>query len=284
MKAKQQNEFQSNYVTGPVILTDILVNPTAKELEDWSGWTIDKEPNYIITDDKGVISAQIKIYGKVLDNEKITVSWQFYISNKQLVSNPSDGSQPKYCFINSKGNTSWATSIDALPQWFKEDMPRLAYPGEEALGQFVAAFNNIVFKKDIKNVDTVLLDFPEKLFKGDFSELKQLNLFPTNKVQKIVGISEREGKFFHAVENAYTFKHWDTEPYMQSLKGKSTWEAVINYITKEDPRSRYNPHLITNEFKIWSSNELKEEFKKINMTEPQDEQMPQPPVTDNLPF
>lgn len=293
MKAKKQGDFQNSYVSGPVVLNNILVNPTAKELEAWAGWSVDEEPSYLTTNEDGSISASIKVYAKVEDNEKIIVNWRFNITNKHLKSNPSDGSEAKHCFINTKGNTTWATSIETIPEWFKEDSPRLAYIGEETLAQLVAAFNNITFKKDIKNVDTVLLDFPEKLFKGDFSELKQLNDCPSNKIQKIIGIIERNGKYFHMVENTYTFKHWEKTPYLKSTGGKASWKEVINFITKEDPRSRYNPQLITDDLKIWTIEQLKIELPPVIIPTTDNtsttvldttDTVIEAPVVDDLPF
>jgi hypothetical protein len=274
--------FSQNWITGPVNVSNILINPTLAELKEYGVTYMQNEPVYIGEND-GVRYVDIVIWAKSVDDPTIILNWKNRINWKNLVSNDNQ----KFGFINDKGSVTWSESIDTLPEWFKTAGTRKALQGEEEFYSFIAAFNNIVFRKDEFASIIESQESLQDLFKGKFNELKFANTLRENKLKVIVGLIEKNDKYYHSVYNKVYFKHWDNKPYLyesKEKKGSTDWPYYINYLTNVDTNSRFNPLIITPEPKVWSLGDIRAEMETRGTTEPTDFTPNVAGITDDLPF
>ena len=268
---EESKTFNQNWVTGPVLVNNFLINPTLEELKKWGVGYLQNEPVYI-GENNGVKYVDIVYWAKSVDDPTVIINWKNRITAKYLVSQ--DGL--KTCYINDKGSTKWIDSVDNLPGKFKTPTVRKALQGEEEFYSFMIAFNNIKFPSDNAAFESILESEEsfKALFAGKFNELKVANTYPNKKIRIIAGLIERNDKFYATVYNKIYFKSWvdgdKFKPYLWESSekyGGVTWDYYINYLTNVDTNSRFNPVLITPEPKVWSLAEIKEALPKVVTTE-----------------
>ncbi len=228
--SKEAQEFKRYIGVTPVFVK--AVNPNKVEHEKLFDTTLEEAPVYIQDkeDAEGKSYKNVRI-SVVLqpDVEKIgfdmpLVTMPLFITNQKQHGTNSG----KYQVVDKYGRFAWATeaeiSAKEIPTYSngnKADISndyRIAYVGEESLTEFIRVFlcipsitkwdnNNrcMVPNTDVKPEDCecrLELESFEKLFKGDFSEIKEiLGLQPNNKIKVCLGVrtDSNSGKMYQSV-------------------------------------------------------------------------------------
>lgn len=228
--SKEAQEFKRYIGVCPVFVK--AVNPNKAEHEKLFNTTLDEAPVYIQDkeDAEGKSYKNVRI-SVVLqpDVEKIgfdmpLVTMPLFVTNQKQFGTNSG----KYQVVDKYGRFAWATeaeiSAKEIPTYNngkKADISndyRIAYVGEEDLTNFIKAFlcipsitkwNNdekcMVPNNDVKPEECecrLELESFEKLFKGDFSEIKDiLGLQPNNKVKVCLGVrtDASSGRLYQSV-------------------------------------------------------------------------------------
>ena len=228
--SKEAQEFKRYIGVCPVFVK--AVNPNKAEHEKLFNTTLEEAPVYVQDkeDNNGNSYKNVRI-SLVLqpDVEKIgfempLVTMPLFITNqKQFGANSG-----KYQVVDKYGRFAWATeeeiSAKEIPTYSngkKADVSndyRIAYVGEEDLTNFIRVFlcipsitkwdNNekcMVPNTDVKPEECECrldVESIEKLFKGDFSEIKEILGFqPNNKIKVCLGVRTdmNSGKLFQSV-------------------------------------------------------------------------------------
>lgn len=228
--SKEAQEFKRYIGVCPVFVK--AVNPNKAEHEKLFNTTLEEAPVYVQDkeDAEGKSYKNVRI-SVVLqpDVEKIgfempLVTMPLFVTNQKQFGINSG----KYQVVDKYGRFAWATeaeiSAKEIPTYSngkKADISndyRIAYVGEEDLTNFIKAFlcipnitkwNNdekcMVPNNDVKPEECecrLELESFEKLFKGDFSEIKDiLGLQPNNKVKVCLGVrtDANSGRLYQSV-------------------------------------------------------------------------------------
>lgn len=303
MFVEQKDNFTpKKYITGPVVVNNILINPTLAEAREYGiGWMQD-EPVYVGEaeyDGKTKKYVDIVVYAKPVDDDTVDpLNWKFRLVQGDRLSRTG-----KIQYINHKGVTSWVEKEEDLPDWFKGGEYRKALQGEEELYKFIIAFNNFNVGQ-FESTDSVIesIDSLKMLFAGNFNDLKFANTLTDNKIQVIASVitkeaSDKDGnavtRYYQQVWNKEFFRHWETTPYLYEgkdsegkvKKGRVEWDYYIDYIVNADPNNRFDPDVITDTPKVWATKEeLRLEIENNVGKTPQDLADKAPEATDDLPF
>lgn len=222
-----------------------LINPTAKELSEFYGTTVDTEPEYL-SEKEGVKTARISIY---VENEETEMknSLTYFISDEKQVSKTD-----KVKYINKYGQDAWLIPADVesknLPEnmsWFKAEGMRPVFRNEDSFTKVlrtilgVANLKSAEEEKDLSLAEGYL-ENPEKLFKKDFSEIKSyFNGGTKNSIGLVCGIkSNDEGK---------------TYQYIYPNNAVIAWSTNYDYVIKEIQERQQNGALGTVDFGSFSS-------------------------------
>ena len=227
--SKEAQEIKRYIGVCPVFVK--AVNPNKAEHEKLFNTTLEEAPVYVQDkeDAEGNSYKNVRI-SVVLqpDTEKIgfdmpLITMPLFITNqKQYGANSG-----KYQIVDKYGRFAWATEAEISAKEIptnsngkKADISndyRIAYVGEEALTKFIRAFlyipeitvwdNNeqcrVPNTKDKPEECECRLDVEtfEKLFKGDFSDIKDILGFqPTNKIKVCLGVrTDANGRLFQSV-------------------------------------------------------------------------------------
>ena len=221
--SKEAQEFKRYIGVCPVFVK--AVNPNKAEHEKLFNTTLEEAPVYVQDkEDAEGNSYKNVIISVVLqpDTEKIGFDMPFITNQKQYGANSG-----KYQIVDKYGRFAWATEAEISAKEIptnsngkKADISndyRIAYVGEEALTKFIRAFlyipeitvwdNNeqcrVPNTKDKPEECECRLDVEtfEKLFKGDFSEIRDILGFqPTNKIKVCLGVrTDANGRLFQSV-------------------------------------------------------------------------------------
>ena len=228
--SKEAQEFKRFIGVCPVFVK--AVNPNKAEHEKLFNTTLEEAPVYVQDKENNDGNSYKNVRISVVlqpDTEKIgfdmpLITMPLFITNqKQYGANSG-----KYQVVDKYGRFAWATEAEISAKEIptnsngkKADISndyRIAYVGEEALTKFIRAFlyipeitvwdNNeqcrVPNTKDKPEECECRLDVEtfEKLFKGDFSEIKEILGFqPNNKVKVCLGVrtDANSGKLFQSV-------------------------------------------------------------------------------------
>jgi hypothetical protein len=226
--------------TGCGKFTPKLINPSAKDLSEFYGTTIDAEPEYL-SEKEGVKTARISIY---VENEETGMknSLTYFISDEKQVS-----STNKVVYINKYGQNAWLIPADVesgkLPEnmsWFKTEGCRPAFKNEDS---FTSVLRTILGVSNLKTAEKErdlslaegYLENPEKLFRGDFSEIKAyFKGGEKNTIGIVCGIkSSTEGK---------------TYQYLYPNNAVISWSNNYDYVIKEIQERQQNGALASVDF------------------------------------
>ena len=250
-ESQEAREFKRYIGVAPVFIK--AVNPNKKEHEALFNTTLEEAPNYVTNtevDGNDVANARIQVVFQP-DVEKIglempLVTMTLFIQNRPRVGANSGKTQ----VIDKYGRTAWATpeelAAHAIPVYSNGPADidkdyRPAYVGEEELMEFVKAYLCIPsintwdanLKKMVPNTKVkpeeceCRFDNLDKIFKGDFSEIKDaLGFQPTNKVKVMLGVrTSDDGKLYQAV---YTRKFLRNSSTNFSSLDKELQEMIKN--------------------------------------------------------
>lgn len=228
--SKEAQEFKRYIGVCPVFVK--AVNPNKAEHEKLFNTTLKEAPAYVQDkeDDKGNSYKNVRISVVMQpDVENIgfempLITMPLFVTNQKQIGTKSG----KYQVVDKYGRFAWATeaeiSAKEIPTYSngkKADISsdyRIACVGEEDLTAFIKTFlcipnitkwNNdkkcMIPNNDVKPEDCecrLEIESLEKLFKGDFSEIKDILGFqPTNKVKVCLGVrtDTNSGKLFQSV-------------------------------------------------------------------------------------
>lgn len=293
-ESKEAQEFKRYIGVTPVFVK--AVNPNKNEHEALFNTTLDEAPNYLgkVSDSDGNEFANARI-SVVLqpDTEKIGFEMPFVTMAMFLQNRPRVGATSgKIQVIDKYGRTAWATPEDVQnknipvysngPADIDKDY-RPAYVGEEELMEFVKTYlcipsvttwdNNL--KKMVPNTKVkpeeceCRFDNLDKVFKGDFSEIKDaLGFQPTNKVKVLLGVrtDAESGKMYQAV---YTKKFLRNSSNNFNALDKEIQEMVNN--------AAANGRVLTTEYQVVPVHEYSVEATTMT---PSTESVP----TEEMPF
>ena len=199
----------------------LAVNPTMAEWNEITGGNMQKEPEYVTTNNEGIKQARVTILCETDPKRTIGDIQAIIPVTFWLRKAPIQGSQSgKYQVIDKYGRTAWATKEDIeakrIPQYtngpanIDADYRRIVQ-GEEALTNFLKAHIGIPALSYVQNgvVKThpnpkeceARLDNIIKVFEGDFSEIKSIiALQPNNYSKMLFGVKTTEdGKEYQDV-------------------------------------------------------------------------------------
>lgn len=228
--SKEAQEFKRYIGVCPVFVK--AVNPNKAEHEKLFNTTLEEDPVYVQDkeDAEGNTYKNVRISVVLApDVEKIgfempIITMPLFVANKKQ----HGANSGKYQVVDKYGRFAWATeteiSAKEIPTYNngkKADISndyRIAYVGEEELTAFIKAFLCIpsitkwdndnkcmVPNNDVKPEECecrLEVESFEKLFKGDFSEIKEILGFqPNNKVKVCLGVrtDANSGRLFQSV-------------------------------------------------------------------------------------
>lgn len=228
--SKEAQEFKRYIGVCPVFVK--AVNPNKAEHEKLFNTTLEEAPIYVQDKEDAEGNSYKNVRISVVmqpDVEKIgfempLITMPLFVTNQKQFGAKSG----KYQVVDKYGRFAWATEAEISAKEIptnsngkKADISndyRIAYIGEEALTKFIRAFlyipeitvwdNNeqcrVPNTKDKPEECECRLDVEtfEKLFKGDFSDIKDILGFqPTNKIKVCLGVrtDANSGKLFQSV-------------------------------------------------------------------------------------
>lgn len=303
-ESKEAQEFKRYTGVAPVFIK--AINPNKKEYEVLFNTTLDEAPNYLGTvedqDGNSFKSARIQLVFQP-DTEKIGFEMPLITMALFLQDRPKVGATSgKTQVIDKYGRTAWATDEElaahAIPVYkngpadIDKDY-RPAYVGEEELMEFVKAYLCIpnVTTWDAENRKMIpntkvkpeececRFDNLDKVFKGDFSEIKDaLGFQPTNKVKVLLGVRTdvETGKLYQAV---YTRKFLRNASNNYSSLDKEVQEMIKN--AAENGRTLNTEYDVApvHEYAVAATT-----FQPTSETAAPSEDMPFPEATNEVPW
>lgn len=172
----------------------LAINPTLKELNDLE-IGLQQEPQYIGDDGR----VRLDFWVETQNEEAIKTKLSLWIEPEHKVSQTG---KPQW--INKYGKTAWANTIEETNDYFLRDGVRHAFTGEEDLHKFLQAFLNVVYDTKNKKYDDCQIDNMDKLFRGDFSELKNiLTIFGDNTIRLLFGVKTTDSGTYQNVYNKF---------------------------------------------------------------------------------
>ena len=252
-ESQEAQEFKRYTGVCPVFIK--AVNPNKKEHEELFNTTLNDAPVYVEdkedSNGKPFKSARIQIVLEP-DTEKTNmemplISMALFLQNRPRVGATSG----KIQVIDKYGRTAWVTEAElsshSVPMYkngpadIDKDY-RPAYTGEEELMEFIKAYlcipsvttwdsqaRKMVPNPKVKPEDCECrFDNLDKVFKGDFSEIKDaLGYQPTNKVKVLLGVrtDAESGKLYQSV---YTRKFLRNSSNNYSSLDKEIQEMINN--------------------------------------------------------
>ena len=192
------------------------VNPTRKELSEILGKEMENEPTYKGTDDSGTPTMRIDFWLQAEDQIGSTkidtiVKMPIYLDSKDMKNQA--GTKNKY--INNKLQTTYATSIDTLPEWYETSTVRVAKKGEEELLMFLSTLAKLDRKED--SFDVNFGDY-NAILKGDTTEIKSiLEQTSDNTIRVLLGVNsdlEKERNYQRVYPNCFLYGGQGGTDYM----------------------------------------------------------------------
>lgn len=197
-------------ITGIAPLKVLAVNPTKKELEAIYGREMEKEPEYLSADEKGVkklrvdFIVQTAIGDKPFCDEEVITRVSFFLEDRPAMTSGGD----KVYVLNLYGESACiplenakANTVPDNMAWYNTTKMRPAYKGEVELVDFLKAYINIpnrAFKDkvipDVSKAEIQLENIKKYFASGDISEFKNAVKvkIPTNKVLLAGGVRVTE--------------------------------------------------------------------------------------------
>lgn len=149
----------------------VCFNPDREALEKLLGTQIEKDPEYLSTDEDGNTKLRVSVWIKNVDGGEMR-NVNFFLRNVVRENSVKEGENKtkKTQFINEVGTTTWADEEDNLPDWFKERPYRPAREGEEEFYNFMT---NWLSELDLRKPDARLSFDWKKLMKGNLKEVSE---------------------------------------------------------------------------------------------------------------
>ena len=265
-KKSEESSFKS-YI-GIAAMNIVAINPTVEELGKVLEREIQKVPQYLGKDENDTPQVSLSFWtrtdktSEVNNGIDLVTPFMITLSDKERVSKSG-----KKQIIDKYGRSAWATpeeiAAGSIPQYSNgpaniSEGYHTAMPGEETLLSFLKAWLNIpdirVYNSNTKKWEDnsrvspedceMSLDY-QKLFKGDFSELKVL-VEEVKEYAVKVAVGIRTDDKGYKRENVYTgmFLKNSARKYDNLMQGIIDSQAAGSYSTTEfegTPLHEYNP-------------------------------------------
>lgn len=210
MKFEDSNFGQ--IVTGVINFQIVAVNPTLAQLNEL-GVNFNKEPEYISSGDNGQKKVRIDFWLKPTIKDMGLQKIVFFLED--IVKTSKSG---KTQYINSKCESSWADSVETLPDWLDRKGIRECKSGEDLLMGFLRKFANVA---------TLEFDNFNSLFNGNVTEIRDfIKVKANNQVQLLCG--EKNG--YQAIYNKFCMNGSNTKMnYWDKHLEKEAANMTIDY-------------------------------------------------------
>ena len=207
IKANKGNEVVTNEVklyTGVAKVRVVAVNPDMAKMQEMGMKNVKEEPQYVSQAQEGHNKVRLDFYLQS-DAPAIKAKVSFWLENIETITKAGDKKQ----YINHIAQATYATSEDALYDWFDKTDVRVAKRGEADLHDFLRAWANVKTGEECK-IDV------NPFFEGDFSELQSLvDMLSINEIQVLLGVRVSDnGNTYQDVYN----RHFERS-YTKSTKG-----------------------------------------------------------------
>ena len=241
-EAREENVIERKLYLGMENFHPVAVNPTKQELIDM-GINATEEPVYVQKvkrdfDKSGTEKEYEQVSIRVFldnkdENNRIRTQVSFNIVRDFRLSQSG-----KYEVLNKYGTSTWleekfigAGDLPANMQWYLNEDVKKALRGEALLVEFIKALYNLPYINDKSTQDTkekgvaVLTDADlDKLFKGDFSDMRKLIAVNAKdqKVGFLLGVRNVEGNwrqnlFVRSPQKSYVAKTNKTERLVKDV-------------------------------------------------------------------
>lgn len=243
-KATESTVKDFKYYTGVIPYKVVAVNPNLAELKELGIEYMQKEPEYVTSQDFGngvVKNSIIDFWVKSVPNVdfpdmEILNNIRFRINHE-----PWKGSNTgKVKYINNYGRVSgWCVEGADLSddKYYLDVESRPIHRGEEELHKFIFAWLNMTYNTKDKEYDECRLDV-NKIIAGDFSEIKEIvanSQEYTVKMLTGVSVVEKDGKirYYQNFYNQFFLKHNQTSTNrMEEFVSKDDYtEFKVDYYT-----------------------------------------------------
>lgn len=168
-KKREQVEFKERKkFIGLVECKVVAINPDEEQYSELTGNEVkedSKQFDYLSTDEDNNKQLRVDVWFQDVKNEENLFKGTFFLKNVIRINK--DGNKTQY--INQTGSTTWAETVNTLPDWFKKTDYREAHQGEEELYNFLKSWLSGL---DYRDADTVLDMDWSKLMKGNVKELR----------------------------------------------------------------------------------------------------------------
>ena len=210
MKFEDSNFGQ--IVTGVINFQIVAVNPTLAQLNEL-GVNFNKEPEYISSGDNGQKKVRLDFWLKPTIKDMGLQKVVFFLEDIVKISKSG-----KKQYINSKCESSWADSIDTLPDWMDKKGVRECKSGEDLLMNFL---------KKYANVSSLEFDNFDSLFNNNVTEIRELiKAKINNQVQLLCG--EKNG--YQSIYNKFCMSGGNTKmTYWEKHLEKEAANITIDY-------------------------------------------------------
>lgn len=249
---------------GPVMVEVTAINPTLTEMVGM-GMNTDKEPEYITVDNEGIKTVRLDVY---VENKEVNLKTKFalFITNKEwkskagkfaIINNLCQGYFDSFCVWQESVEAAVAMQGRNGNTWFDEKGARIALVGEPDLYRFIFTWFNLK-----PNEDECVINI-QKLFNGDFSELKGfVKMCAANKnvFQVMATANNRNDNWYQSINNR--------------CFGRATSKKFITDFIKYAANQKEQGYELK---EVWST-ELKDlDISQISIPTPD----PEPETTDN---
>ena len=207
IKANKGNEVVTNEVklyTGVATVRVVAVNPDMAKMQEMGMKNVKDEPQYVSDAQEGHKKVRLDFYLQS-DKPAIKAKVSFWLEEIETITKAGDKKQ----FINHIAQATYATSEDALYEWFDKTDVRVAKRGEADLHEFLRAWANVKSGEECK-VDV------SPFFEGDFSELETyVGMLSINEIKVLLGVRVADnGNTYQDVYN----RHFERS-YTKNTKG-----------------------------------------------------------------
>lgn len=206
--------------TGLINMKVVAINPaTAEQIEALGYKKPNQNPEYITTDDEGVLKVRLDLYLENADHN-VKTKMALWLENKERISQSG-----KFEYINNQAQSCFADTPDAYA-WFDGSTARKATVGETTLHDFVKVWANVSTKADAAGkLPECKLEGIPAMFNGNFSELQSLvNDLSDYEVKVLLGVRTVEGEDDNGMPKVNYYQDVYTKMFARSYqKSNNPW-------------------------------------------------------------
>lgn len=220
-ETKEASESNFKRYIGWAPSSILAVNPTKEELEKIYGRPQEKDPDYVVEDERRGKGLRLDIFVKPeVEGVDLIAKAQFRL----FYGVQYNKDETKVRILDMYGNSTWmdkeAAKAGQKPLTSSGELPkidqkyRIALMGEAEITDFLRHFvfnkdsfrmeNGVWMKQEDADDVKIQLDKFQELCKGDLSDVKEaIAMQPNNRIMLLYGVRSHEGKFYQEVCTGY---------------------------------------------------------------------------------